>query len=432
MRISYFALGCKVNEYEAAAVVNRFLEHGYRLVDFHEETDVCIINTCTVTAMSDAKSRKIIRQAIRRNPHAVIAVMGCYAQLNPQSVFQIPGVDIAIGTSNRHLLFELVEKVLKEKTPYYQVDALKNVHEYEELKIKKYISRVRGFVKIEDGCDNFCSYCAIPYARGRVRSRRPEDVIAEISHLSAAGIKEIVLTGINTGAYGADFVDYIFADLLNDIFTKVPDLGRIRISSVEITEISDSLLMVLARHKNRFCDHFHIPLQGGTDKILAQMNRKYTVSYYAEKLEKIRHLFPHVNITTDVMVGFPGEEEVDFLAAKAFIEKMNFGEMHVFPYSRRPGTKAAQLSQQVSTAEKRVRVTELLKLNAKQALRFRQNLENKILSVVAEKNTAGVAYGHSSNYIEIEFLSKTAVSNEIYSVKLINAAYPISRGEIIV
>ncbi|HHZ17994.1 MAG TPA: tRNA (N(6)-L-threonylcarbamoyladenosine(37)-C(2))-methylthiotransferase MtaB [Acholeplasmataceae bacterium] len=430
MRISYYALGCKVNEYEAAAVINQFLERGYRLVDFDEESDVCIINTCTVTAVSDAKSRKLIRQAIRRNPAAVIAVMGCFAQLNPGTVSRIPGVDIVIGTSERHMLVELVEKCLREKQACCLVSSVNNLHAYEELKIDKYISRVRGFVKIEDGCDNFCSYCAIPYARGRVRSRAVADVIAEIKRLVASGIREVVLTGINTAAYGADLKDYSFANLLEDIFTQVPDLYRLRISSIEIAEITDEFLTTIARHRDRFCPHLHIPLQGGTDRILALMNRKYTTTAYAEKLAKIRELFPGINITTDVMVGFPGETEEDFAQARDFIESMNFGEMHIFPYSPRPRTKAAAFTGQVSPEAKKARVRALLELNRVQALRYREQFVGQVLPVIVEKVAGGITYGHSGNYLEISFPGADAEINSVQSVRLTRAAYPLSRGEV--
>ncbi|HOA78991.1 MAG: tRNA (N(6)-L-threonylcarbamoyladenosine(37)-C(2))-methylthiotransferase MtaB [Bacillota bacterium] len=432
MRVSYYALGCKVNEYEATAVVNRFLERGYKLVDFRDESDVCIINTCTVTANSDAKSRKVIRQAIRRNPDAVIAVMGCFSQLNPGEVAKIPGVDIVIGTGERHLLFELVEKFLREKEAYCGVGPVNNLRAYEELKIGSYVSRVRGFVKIQDGCDNFCSYCAIPFARGRVRSRAAGDIIAEIKKLVATGIKEVVLTGINTAAYGADLKGYGFANLLEDIFSGIADLRRLRISSIEITEITDDYLSVIARHRDRFCRHLHIPLQGGTDKILEKMNRKYATADYMAKIDKIRDLFPDINITTDVMVGFPGETDDDFRAARSFIEQMRFGEMHVFPYSPRPGTKAAAFSPQVPQSVKKERVNSLLELNREMAMRYRKRFEGRVLPVIVEKIENGLARGHSDNYLEIAFSLSGAEINAIYPVRIVSAAYPLSRGEVIV
>jgi len=431
MRISYYALGCKVNEYEATAIINRFIEEGYELVDFHNEADVCIINTCTVTASADAKSRKLIRQAIRRNPNGVIAIMGCYSQLRSK-VDDFPEVDIIIGTKDRHLLFDLIIKAQQEKQNYYHIENINIVKNYEELKINRYNNRTRGFVKIEDGCDNFCSYCAIPYARGRVRSRKPEDVINEIKRLTNSGSREIVLSGINTAAYGKDLINYQFSNLLEDIFTKIPELGRIRISSIEITEITDELLDVLSKYKNHFCDHFHIPLQGGTNKILSLMNRKYQLNDYEQKINKIRTLFPTVNITTDIMVGFPGESDYDFQEGKDFIERMAFGEMHVFPFSIRPGTRAEELSNQISNEIKKERVKALLALNDKQSLRYRMFFEGKDLDVIVEKMILGVGYGHSANYIGVNFNGNDINLNQNYKIRVTKASYPISRGEIIV
>lgn len=429
MKVSYCSLGCKVNEYEAVAIINEFVDHGYDLVDFNQIADVYIINTCTVTATSDSKSRKMIRQAVKRNPQAVVAVMGCFAQLNPEDINKIEGVDIILGTSNRHKLFTLVEDVLKNKNPYALVEEINQVKLYEEIKIKRFTNQTRGFVKIEDGCDNFCSYCAIPYARGRVRSRKPEDVLEEIQSLTDQGMREIVLTGINTGAYGKDLEDYSFANLLRDIANKTRNLGRIRISSIEVTEIKDELLSAISENSSHFCQHFHIPLQGGCDETLKRMNRKYNTSEYEKTLEKIRTIFPDVNITTDILAGFSGETAEDFEKSKEFIAKMNFGEMHVFPYSKRPGTRAYTFTDQVDEITKRFRVNELLQLNKEKALEYRQKFINEVLDVVVEKNNKGKAFGHSSNYLEVEFESKTAKSNDLCKVRMEDVNYPISLGK---
>ncbi|HNZ50790.1 MAG TPA: MiaB/RimO family radical SAM methylthiotransferase, partial [Bacilli bacterium] len=306
MRVSYYSLGCKVNEYEALAITNDFINHGYELVGFDDVSDVCIINTCTVTATADAKSRKIIRQAIKKNPQAVIAVMGCFSQLHADEVKKIPGVDVMIGTTNRHLLFSIVEEVRKTKQKQFIIDDLRHHYEYEEIKISRFINKSRSFIKIEDGCDNYCSYCTIPYARGHIRSRKSADIIAEIKDVTKLGIKEIVLTGINTGAYGQDLNQYDLTDLLEEIIKNVPKLGRIRISSIEATEITPKLLKFIQEDSHHLCNHFHIPLQGGNDKILGLMNRKYQLSEYSKKIQALRSVKPLVNITTDVIVGFSG------------------------------------------------------------------------------------------------------------------------------
>ena len=430
MKVSYYSLGCKVNLYESEAIVNEFIENGFELTNFDDICDIYIINTCTVTKTSDAKSRKIIRQAIKKNPNAVICVMGCYSQLHPDEVKQIEGVDVIVGTSNRIMLYPLAMSALEKKNPQVLIqDALKTKN-YEELKIKRFNNKTRGFIKIEDGCNNFCTYCAIPYARGPVRSRNHQDVIDEIKLLTEQGTKEIVLTGINTAAYGSDLKDYTFAKLLEDIVKNVPNLGRIRISSIEATEITDELLSIIAENREKFCNHFHIPLQSGSDKILQKMARKYNLDYYRKKIQRIRQLFPGVNITTDVMVGFSGETNEDFNDIKNFIHEIKFGEMHVFPYSKRPGTKAYTYPDEVDEITKKVRVNELLLVNEQNALAYRQNFVGTVQEVIIEKIENGKAFGHTSNYMDIEFDALDSKVNDLVQVEIIEAGYPISIGKL--
>lgn len=430
MKVSYYSLGCKVNLYESEAIVNEFIENGFELTNFDDICDIYIINTCTVTKTSDAKSRKIIRQAIKKNPNAVICVMGCYSQLHPDEVKQIEGVDVIVGTSNRIMLYPLAMSALEKKNPQVLIqDALKTKN-YEELKIKRFNNKTRGFIKIEDGCNNFCTYCAIPYARGPVRSRNHQDVIDEIKLLTEQGTKEIVLTGINTAAYGSDLKDYTFAKLLEDIVKNVPNLGRIRISSIEVTEITDELLSIIAENREKFCNHFHIPLQSGSDKILQKMARKYNLDYYRKKIQRIRQLFPGVNITTDVMVGFSGETNEDFNDIKNFINEIKFGEMHVFPYSKRPGTKAYTYPDEVDEITKKVRVNELLVVNEQNALAYRQNFVGTVQEVIIEKIENGKAFGHTSNYMDIEFDALDSKVNDLVQVEIIEAGYPISIGKL--
>ncbi|MFA7435385.1 MAG: tRNA (N(6)-L-threonylcarbamoyladenosine(37)-C(2))-methylthiotransferase MtaB [Bacilli bacterium] len=432
MKVSYYSLGCKVNEYESVAIINEFMDNGFELVGFQEKADVAIINTCTVTNTSDSKSRKIIRQAVKNNQNGVVAVMGCFAQLNPLQVKEIEGVDIILGTKNRHLLYSLAIDALKTKNPKFIIEDISKNRDYEEIKINRYNNHTRGFIKIEDGCDNFCSYCAIPYARGRVRSRLPEDVINEISHLSQNGMKEVVLTGINTGAYGKDLNGYSFENLLSDLVSRVDNLPRIRISSLEMTEITDGLLNIINVHKDKFCNHFHIPLQGGANNTLKRMNRKYTTEEYKEKINKIRNVFPDANITTDVMVGFPGETASDFEETKKFIDSINYGEMHVFPYSRRPNTRAYDFVDQVDDITKKFRTNELLNLSREKAIEFRKQFVGKRVEVLVEKVQNGICYGHSSNYLNVKFESITAKNNDLVLVELTDYNYPISSGKEII
>lgn len=433
MTISYYSLGCKVNLYESEAIVNKFIDNGFTLGNFNEKCDVYIINTCSITEVSDAKSRKIIRQAIKQNKDAVIAVMGCYAQLKPDDIKAIEGVDVLIGTTNRDKMYDLIIDALYNKKNISCVDNILDCKDYEELKINRFNDKTRGFIKIEDGCDNYCSYCTIPYARGHVRSRNKDNIIDEIQTLTNTGIKEIVLSGINTGHYGKDLSKYDFSDLLEDICNNVKNLGKLRISSIEMTEITPKLLDTIKKHQSHFCNHLHIPLQGGCDETLKRMHRKYNTNDYIEKINLIRSYFDDINITTDVIAGFSGETEEDFDKTLKFIESINYGEMHVFPYSRRPLTVAYHYDNIVDPIEKKRRVKILLALNKKQALKYRKKFINEIIEVLVEKEKDGCYYGHTSNYLEVVFSSSNhnLNINEYYKVKIIDIGYPICKGEMI-
>ena len=436
MKISYCSLGCKVNQYEAIAIVNQFIDEGWELVPFDKinntSVDVVVINTCSVTDTSDGKSRKMIHRAVKYAPDAIIAVMGCYSQLNNEKVAKIEGVDIVIGTSNRDKLHDMIIDKLQNKTS----DVVNNTTDimqekcYEELKVDRTTDKTRAFIKIQDGCNNFCSYCTIPYARGLVRSRKKEDVINEIRALSDNGVKEIVLSGIDTGSYGKDFKDYSLANLLDDICKDVKGLGRLRISSIEISEISLSLLNVIKKYQEHFCMHLHIPLQGSSDKVLKRMNRKYTIEEYLDKINLIYSMFPEINITTDILTGFCSEDDSDFLNGLEVIKSAHFGEMHVFPYSRRPKTVAYKYLDQVDEATKHARVLQILALNDKLALEYRQKFVGKQLDVICEVKKDGWWVGHSSNYIEIKFKGEFN-SNDLVKVRMTSASYPVSIGEVV-
>ena len=425
MKVAYYSLGCKVNLYESQTVINQFLDAGFELVNFNDFSDVYIINTCSITHVSDAKSRKIIREAVKRNKNAIIAVMGCYSQLKPEDIKAIDGVDVMVGTTNRSKLFELVMSKLNNKTSEtddsFYTEVLKE-KEYEELKLDRYNNKTRGFVKVQEGCDNYCSYCTVPFARGHIRSRKIENCVEEITKLTNLGMKEIILSGINTGAYGKDF-NKTLSDLLKEIF-KIPSLGRIRISSIEETEITKELLDVIKENEEHFCMHFHIPLQGGCNNTLKRMNRKYNVSEYKEKIDLIRSYFEDVNITTDILAGFSGETEEDFNDSLKFIESLNYGEMHVFPYSRRPLTKAYNFIDVVDEITKRKRVNDLLELNNKQALKYREKFLGKTIDVLVEKNVKGICFGHTSNYLEVEFKDNNAKENDLIKVEITEVNYP--------
>ena len=425
MKVAYYSLGCKVNLYESESVINQFLDAGFELAKFNDVCDVYIINTCSITHVSDSKSRKIIREAIKRNDKAIVAVMGCYSQLRPEDIKAIEGVDVIVGTTNRSKLFELVMNKLSLNNNIIDdsryTDVLKE-KEYEELKLNRYNNKTRGFVKVQEGCDNYCSYCTVPFARGHIRSRKIENCVEEITKLTNLGMKEIILSGINTGAYGKDF-NKTLSDLLKEIF-KIPGLGRIRISSIEETEITKELLDVIKENEEHFCMHFHIPLQGGCNNTLKRMNRKYKTEEYKEKIDLIRSYFKDVNITTDILAGFSGETEEDFKNSLEFIENIGYGEMHVFPYSRRPLTKAYNFSCVVDEITKRRRVNDLLELNNKLALNYRNKFLDKEVEVLVEKNIKGVCFGHTSNYLEVEFKDNNAQENDLVSVIITEVNYP--------
>jgi len=431
---SYYSLGCKVNLYESEAILNEFEDNGFIQKDFEDKCDVYLINTCSVTLTGDSKSRKILREAIKRNQDGLFIVMGCYAQLIPTDLKEILEENhvnaILTGTTNRN-------KVTSKAIEYFNGlwDGVLYLHNevleqktYEELKVERYNDKTRGFVKIQDGCDNYCAYCTIPYARGHNRSRNEEEVVDEITRLTQSGMKEIVLTGINTGAYGLEKGSSL-TKLLEKIIL-IPNLGRIRISSIEQTEVTKELLDFLYLHKDHFCEHFHMPLQGGCDNTLKRMHRKYDTKGYLEKVQLIRSYFPNINITTDVLTGFAGETDEDFNNSIMFIDSLNYGEMHIFPYSRRPRTIAYNFDNQVNDLVKKARVKALLELNTKKALAYRNQFLNKNLEVVVERCVNGECCGHSSNYIEMKFKGNFA-SNDLVTVKVTKVGYPVSIGEVI-
>ncbi len=359
--VAFHTLGCKVNFYDTEAIWQLFKHEGYEQVDFEQTADVYVINTCTVTNTGDKKSRQIIRRAIRRNPDAIVAVTGCYAQTSPAEIMAIPGVDLVIGTQSRDQIIPLVNEYREKRQPINAVRNIMKTREFEELDVPDFADRTRAFLKIQEGCNNFCTFCIIPWSRGLMRSRSAESVLRQAHMLVDAGYKEIVLTGIHTGGYGEDLQGYGLAELLWDL-DKVDGLKRIRISSIEASQITDEVLEVL-QHSEKMCRHLHIPLQAGDNDVLKRMRRKYTTEEFAAKIEHIHRIMPGVAITTDVIVGFPGETEEMFRRGYQFMEQMQFSEMHVFPYSKRTGTPAARMEDQVDEEVKNERVHKLIDLS---------------------------------------------------------------------
>lgn len=420
MKFYIYTLGCKVNSYESRIMTEDLINAGYvEVKDNNIPADIYIINTCSVTNTADSKSLKLIRQAIKKNKDAIIVVCGCLAQAKPETV-NIEGVDIVIGNKNKSKVSEYINEYVKNKNKKTDIYDISNV-EFETMKLNNF-DKTRAFIKIQDGCNNFCAYCIIPYTRGSVRSKPREDILNEIDHLTLNGHKEIVLTGIHTGNYGSEFDNYDFADLLNEI-VKIKKLSRIRISSIEITELNDRVLEII-KNNNVLVDHLHIPLQSGSDEILKLMNRKYDTKYFIEKINKIRKIRPDISITTDVIVGFPNETDKNFNETIETIKKVDFSKLHVFPYSKREGTKAATMEGQVKEEVKKQRVMELLKLSKELENKYMNKFIGKTLTFIPEVYKDGYLIGHTGNYLLIKLKGCEELLHKEVSVKLMENQYP--------
>lgn len=416
MKVAVYTLGCKVNTYESEYVIKEFLKRGYTLTDFSDSNaDVYLINTCTVTNTSDQKSRKMIRQARAKNKDAVVVAMGCFTQIRNNDNQIMDFVDVVIGNKDKSKIVDLTEDYIKNKQKIAKIEDI-NEADFDDMEISYFNTRTRALVKIEDGCENFCSYCIIPYVRGRVRSKRPEKVIEEAKRLVKNGYKEIVLTGIHTGHYGADLKDYDFSDLLLEL-EKIDGLDRIRISSIEITELNDKFLSVLRKSK-KIVNHIHIPLQAGSNHILKLMNRKYDKKYYLDKINKIREIRPDMAFTTDVIVGFPLESDRDFNETIAFVKEVSFAGGHVFPYSRRNGTPAAKMSGQITKEEKHIRCKKLISVFDSLEEAYYKKHIGCTLTVIAETYEDGTLTGHTDNYLKVIFKGSEKLLGSEVNVKL--------------
>ena len=405
--VAFHNLGCKVNTYESNAMLKIFNDAGYQEVDFKQLADVYVINTCTVTNTGDSKSRQMIRKAIRKNPQATICVVGCYSQIAPEEIEQIEGVGVVLGTQYR-------QEIVKYVNEYLETGKM-NLKKFEDLNIDRF-KNTRAFLKIQDGCNNFCTYCIIPYARGRVRSRDKDSVLNQAQRLVANGYVEIVLTGIHTAGYGEDLEDYSFYDLLVDL-VKIEGLKRLRISSIETSQISDEIIELIGSNEI-IVDHLHVPLQAGCDETLRRMNRKYTTNQYLEKINKIRSYLPNIAFTTDVIVGFPGETDEEFDETYNFIKKVNYSELHVFPYSPRKNTPAAKMPNQVNDQIKHDRSNRLLALSKELNRDFALKQIGKSLKVLFEKRDGEYLIGHASDYLKVKVKTDRDMIGEIVDIKI--------------
>ncbi len=417
--VAFYTLGCKVNQYETEAMEENFESNGYKLVDYEDEADVYVINTCTVTNLSDRKSRQIIRRAKKINKNAIVAVVGCYSQVSPEEISNIKDVDVIIGTINRDKIVELCEDAKYKNQKINIVRNVKTQKDFETINIDTIKSKTRAYIKIQDGCNRFCSYCIIPYARGPIRSRDLEDIIKETEKLAKAGFKEIVLTGIHVASYGKDMKDISLINVLEEV-GKVKNIERIRLSSIEPTLIDEDFMKAILKI-GKVCDHFHLSLQSGSDTVLKRMNRKYTTAEYENIVNIIRKYMPNAGITTDIIVGFPGETEEEFQETCEYVKKIKFSRIHVFKYSPRKGTPAAADKNQINGNIKNKRSEILIDLGEVLTKKFNAKFIDSSLLVLFEeesKGTEGFVEGYTTNYIRVKSKSSESILGSIKDIRI--------------
>lgn len=418
-KVALHNLGCKVNAYETEAMQELLEKNGYEIVPFKEGADIYVINTCTVTNMADRKSRQMLHRAKKMNPDAIVVAAGCYVQAKAESGEVDECIDIVIGNNKKKDLIEILEQYENERFQKAVID-INHTKEYEEMHLSKTAEHTRAYIKVQDGCNQFCTYCIIPFARGRVRSRKKEDVIREVTELAENGYKEVVLTGIHLSSYGVDLEG---EDLLSLILAvnEVEGIKRIRLGSLEPRIITEEFTKTIASLE-KMCPHFHLSLQSGCNATLRRMNRRYTAEEYFEKCELLRKYFKNPALTTDVIVGFPGETEEEFAESKAFVDKVNFYETHIFKYSKRQGTKAAVMPDQVPEQIKTARSNVLLKLDAAKRAKYEEALLGEEVEVLMEESVQvdgkTVQVGHTKEYVKIALEDDTNLQNQLINVKI--------------
>ena len=415
-KVAFYTLGCKVNQYETNGMIQIFTNAGYKIVPFEEEANIYKINTCTVTNMSDRKSRQILRQAKKNNPNSIVVAIGCYAQIAKKEIEKIEEIDLVLGNNEKVNILEYVEKFLKNRNNINIEDIMQNKN-YEDFGSVTYTEKTRAVIKVQDGCDRFCSYCIIPYARGRVRSRNPINVINEIKEISKKGIKEVVITGIHVASYGKDFKEkFELIDLLEKI-NEIEGINRIRLGSIEPLLITEEFMNRIVKLK-KICHHFHLSLQSGCTKTLQRMNRKYSAEEFENIVKIIRNAYNDVILTTDIIVGFPEETDEEFEITYNFLKKIKFYKMHIFKYSPRKGTKAANIKNQVSGDIKELRSKRLIELSDINENEYLKSYLNKEIEVLFEEFDGEYYKGHTANYIMVKVKSNDNLTNEIRKVKI--------------
>lgn len=420
MKVAFITLGCRVNQYETEAMAEKFIKEGYEVVNHNDFSDVYVINTCTVTNMGDRKSRQMISKVKKLNDKAIIAVVGCYAQISSEEISEINGVDVILGTKNKGMIVYYVNKAMIEKKQQIAVNDVFTNKTFEELNIEEYQDKTRAFLKIQDGCNRFCSYCLIPYARGGVCSKEPEKVLSEVKKLAAHGFKEIILSGIHTASYGQDLAgNWTLLNLLEEI-DKIDGIERIRIGSIDPTFFTNGVINRIASLK-KLCPHFHLSLQSGCNETLERMNRKYTAEQYEQIVKELRHHIKDVSITTDIIVGFPGETEEEFKATYEFLKGIELSKMHIFKYSPREGTKAAAMEKQIDGNVKEARSKKLIELNKNLEDKFMNKFVGRVMDVLYEDNfkeNKTLYEGYTKNYIKIVSKAQSILTGQIVDTKL--------------
>ena len=418
-RVSFITLGCKVNQYETNAMMQKFQENGYEIVEIDNVSDICVVNTCTVTNMSDRKSRQALRKVKDKNKDAIIVATGCYAQSSKEELEKMPEIDVVLGNEEKRDIVKYVEKYFEQNQKLTAVQDISVQKEFEDMGQISYTEKIRAVIKVQDGCNQFCTYCIIPYARGRIRSRKIESVKEEVIELAKNGIKEVVVTGIHVASYGKDLEEDIgLIDLLEEI-NKIDGIERIRLSSLEPTLITEDFVNRLSK-LNKICDHFHLSLQSGCDETLKRMNRHYTTAEFKKATELLRKAYPNVALTTDIIVGFPGETDEEFNTTYEFLKGINFYKMHVFKYSPRHGTKAEKMPNQVDGNIKEERSRKLIELSDKNEKDQNKKYINTNLKVLIEEFEDGYYKGHTTNYIMVKIKENAEnLQNKIVTAKII-------------
>lgn len=426
MNFNIISFGCKVNAYESEFMKEQLLKSGYDYIDNYKISDIVIINTCSVTNTADNKCKRMIRSVRRENSKCILMVCGCTSENNREKLNDLD-IDIMIGNNEKSKVVELIKNFIDDRTKFVKFYNTRNVP-FENMEIDEFSDMTRAYVKIQDGCNNFCAYCIIPYVRGNIRSKDIDVAYNEIKALVEKGHKEIVFTGINTGAYGCEHGKYDLVDLIQRI-SLLEGLERIRISSIEITEITDRLIEEM-KNNSKLCGHLHVSLQSGSERILKLMDRKYTKAEYEEKINKLRDARPNINLTTDVIVGFPGETEEDFLECVEYCKKIGFSKIHVFPFSKREGTKAAGMSNQLDNAVKKQRARELIEIDKILQKDYNDDFLDTIVNVLVEENVDGKAIGHTENFLKV-IIDKELETNRCYDVKIIESDIDFVKGILI-